>query len=223
MKQESKSLLTQWIPSIIYWNVRLLSKNWETSQSDIIQEAVLEWMSKKGLKTQDYYKENKPEFNELVIKHGGSKFRDQSLKGIPIRGISVNKLTSLNLTVASLQTQKPKSGILTQAIIDQLEKIGWTFLTLEEAKIKSLTDDSIKLTGEMMDSSESVETDDIYDKLFYKLDKKELIKEGQRYTYDDLLSIKAQNEEVEELSPEVESEATEAMDRINKLLNKEGG
>jgi len=219
-EKKSKSLLTQWVPSLIYWNLRLLSKNWETSQSDIIQEAVLEWMSKKGLKTQDYFKENKSEFNKLTIKHGGSKFRDQSLKGIPIRGISVNKITALNLIVASFQTQKPKSGILTQAIIDQLEKIGWTFLTLEEAKIKSLTDDSISLTGEMMDSSESVETDDIYDKLFYKLDKKGLIKENVSYTYDDLLALKTESDET--VSSEVETEASEAMTRISALLGEDG-
>ena len=129
---------TQWVPSFIYWNLRLLSKRWNIHQNQIIQESVIAWINKNKFKTQDYFLENKDKLIDLTIRYGESKFRDKTLAGIDLRTISVNKLTSLNLKVASLQAQKPMSGILTQAIIDQLESINWIMLSQTTAKEQCL-------------------------------------------------------------------------------------
>jgi len=196
--------ISQWVPEFVYWNVRLMSQQWNQSQSSIIEEGVLSWMDKNRLKTPDWFKENPTELSLLLKElNGQTYFKDEkfSLKEFnPIR-ISVNKRTALHLNIASKQTRRPMSAILIESVIHEMEAVKWIFLSVETAK----------------------ETDDFYDKLYFKLEKKGLVKEGQKYNYDDLLSIKSQNKEVEELSPEIESEVSEAITRINALLGKKGG
>jgi len=218
--------ISQWVPEFVYWNIRLMSQQWNQSQSSIIEEGVLSWMDKNRLKTPDWFKENPTELSLLLKElNGQTYFKDEkfSLKEFnPIR-ISVNKRTALHLNIASKQTRRPMSAILIESVIHEMEAVKWIFLSVETAKERCLMDEALELTGEMVDSSEGerTKTEDIFDKLLYKLDKKGLIKEGQRYTYDDLLAIKSESEET--VSPEVESEATEAMDRINQLLKKGSG
>ena len=207
---------TQWVPSFIYWNLRLLSKRWNIHQNQIIQESVIAWINKNKFKTQDYFLENKDELIDLTIRYGESKFRDKTLADIDLKTISVNKLTSLNLKVASLQAQKPMSGILTQAIIDQLESINWIMLSQTTAKEQCLREDAIIITGELVDGQEAEESEDIFTKLWNKLEAKGLLQERKKYTYDDLLAIQSQSEQEVELSPE----AAESFEKIKSLLGK---
>ena len=210
---------TQWVPSFIYWNLRLLSKRWNIHQNQIIQESVIAWINKNKFKTQDYFLENKDELIDLTIRYGESKFRDKTLADIDLKTISVNKLTSLNLKVASLQAQKPMSGILTQAIIDQLESINWIMLSQTTAKEQCLREDAIIITGELVDGQEAEESEDIFTKLWNKLEAKGLLQERKKYTYDDLLAIQSQSEQEVELSPE----AAESFEKIKSLLGKKEG
>ena len=220
--------ISQWVPEFVYWNIRLMSQQWNQSQSSIIEEGVLSWMDKNRLKTPDWFKENPTELSLLLKElNGQTYFKDEkfSLKEFnPIR-ISVNKRTALHLNIASKQTRRPMSAILIESLLHEMEAVKWIFLSVETAKERCLMGEALELTGEMVDSSEGerLKTDDFYDKLYFKLEKKGLVKEGQKYNYDDLLSIKSQNKEVEELSPEIESEVSEAITRINALLGKKGG
>ena len=223
--------ISQWLPEFLYWNIRLMSQQWDQTQSSIIEEGVLSWMSVKELKTPDWFKENPLELDKLFKELGGQTyFKDEKFsisqwsdKGLePVR-ISVNKRTALYLNIASKQTRRPMSAILIESVIHEMEAVKWVFLSMETAKERCINETKLELTGEMMDSSESVETEDMYDKLWNKLNKKGLIPETKRgLTYNDLLSIKSQNEEVEELSPETIAEASEAISRISALLGEDG-
>ena len=211
---------TQWVPNFLYWNLRLLSKKWEKPQGQVIEEALLEWMNKNKVNTQDYYLENPTELKKLISKYGSSKFKDSkfSLKGMDCRSIYLSKKTGQNLKIASLQTQRPSSGILTHAITEGLEALGWTFLSETTAKKECLSDYETELSGELLDSSESdkYQTDDRYDKLWNELDQKGLIKENQSYSYDDLLALKAESQE----NIQISQEAIDTIERIKKLTEK---
>lgn len=218
-KEKSKSH-TQWVPSFIYWNLRLLSQRWESPQTQLISEALVSWMSKHGLKTKDYFEENPQEITNLIISNEGQRFRDKtfSLKGLSIRGVSITKGIWLNLQAASLQTKRPMSAILVDALVNELEALGWVFLSETTAKKECLETYSRELTGEYLDSSEPVEEDNKFDKLFLELETQNLLDSRKSYTYDDLLAIKAEQREKIVNVPE----ADEIIQRIKKELNKEG-
>src|SRR3972149_3631582 len=93
--KKSKPPTTHSIPGIVYWNFRLQAKKWEQSQSTLIQEALLEWMNSKSLKTNDWFEENPSEFQALYSKWGEFKFRDGTLSKLKdFKGISINKFTA---------------------------------------------------------------------------------------------------------------------------------
>lgn|SRR3990167_7968045 len=208
--------ITQWIPEFIYWNLRLISIRWEQPQSTLIEQAVLDWMNEQKLKTQDYFKENPDELKVLISKHEQHSFRDlkYSLKKFKIRRISVPKKVALNLLVSSYQTQRPMSGLLTESLMWYIEKANWIFLSEESAKELVLDEKGIYITGELVDGQEAKESEDIFTKLWNKLEAKGLLQDRKKYTYDDLLVIQSQSEQEVELSPE----AVESFNKIKSLL-----
>jgi len=70
--------ISQWVPEFVYWNVRLMSQQWNQSQSSIIEEGVLSWMDKNRLKTPDWFKENPTELSLLLKElNGQTYFKDE--------------------------------------------------------------------------------------------------------------------------------------------------